>query len=173
MTGVMIAARPSIITPAARALRPLTQLRCSLRFAAHGAAPIAAASGRLLVKAPPAGRLGAGGLAALLPDVVELATIEPGVRADPPSASCSTFTFDWYALIARTRPLERPPRPSGAASAGVVHRLARIGLEGPPIARFSPSPRLAGLVPSASPRGSRASLLLATPPALSTAWRLL
>ena len=91
--GVMIAARPSIITPAARALRPLTQLRCSLRFAAHGAAPVAAASGRLLVKAPPAGRLGVGGALSLLPDVVELATIEPGVRADSPSASCSTFTL--------------------------------------------------------------------------------
>ena len=140
--GVMIAARPSIITPAARALRPLTQLRCSLRFAAHGAAPIAAASGRLLVKAPPAGRLGAGGLAALLPDVVELATIEPGVRADPPSASCSTFTFAWYVLIARTRPLE-PWTPPALASAGVVHRLARIGLEGPLLVHISQSRLLA------------------------------
>ena len=27
-------------------------------------------------------------------------------------------------------PVERPPRPSGASSAGVVHRLARTGLEG-------------------------------------------
>ena len=38
---------------------------------------------------------GAGGaFSAIFIDVVELATIEPGVRADPPSASCSTFTLD-------------------------------------------------------------------------------
>ena len=161
--GVMIAARPSIITPAARALRPLTQLRCSLRSAARGAAPVAAASGRLLVKAPPAGRLGVGGALSLLPDVVELATIEPGVRADLATQGGSTFTFDLRALIARTRPLEWPGAPPARASAGVVRRRVRTALEGPQIARFSPSLRLAGLAPSASPRGSPASLLLAAP----------
>ena len=68
--------------PSGKGAAPLTQLRCSLRSAARGVAPVAAASGRLLVKAPPAGRLGVGGALSLLPDVVELATIEPGVRAD-------------------------------------------------------------------------------------------
>ena len=33
-------------------------------------------------------------------------TIEPGVRADLATQGGSTFTFDWYALIARTRLLE-------------------------------------------------------------------
>ena len=42
-------------------------------------------------------------LAAMLPCMVELATIEPGVRADLATQGGSTFTFDWYALIARTR----------------------------------------------------------------------
>ena len=113
--GVMIAARPSIITPAARALRPLTQLRCSLR-SARGAV-LAAASGRLLVKAP--GREAGGwGALSLLPDVVELATIEPGVRADLATQGGSTFTFDLRALIARTRPLEWP---------GALRRGRRLG----------------------------------------------
>ena len=105
---------------------------------------------------------GAGALS-LLSFVVELVTIEHGVRADSPLASCSTFTFAWYALIARTPRLEPPWTPPALASAGVVHQQARTALEGPQIARFSPSPRLAGLAPSASPRGSRASLLLAVP----------
>ena len=87
--------------PSGKGAAPLTQLRCSLRSAARGAAPVAAASGRLLVKAP--GReAGGGGALSLLPDVVELATIEPGVRADLATQGGSTFTFDWYALIART-----------------------------------------------------------------------
>ena len=51
----------------------------------------------------------------MLPDVVELATIEPGVRADLATQGGSTFTFDLRALIARTRPLEWP----GASGAGV------------------------------------------------------
>ena len=154
--GVMIAARPSIITPAARALRSLTQLRCSLRSAARGAVPVAAASGRLLVKAP--GREAGGwGALSLLPDVVELATIEPGVRADLATQGGSTFTFDLRALIARTRPLSGL-EPPARASAGVVRRRVRTALEGPQIARFFPSLRLAGLAPSASPRGSPASL---------------
>ena len=42
------------------------------------------------------------GALSLLSFVVELVTIEHGVRADSPLASCSTFTFAWYALIART-----------------------------------------------------------------------
>ena len=47
---------------------------------------------------------GAGGaFSAIFIDVVELATIEPGVRADLATQGGSTFTFDWYALIARTR----------------------------------------------------------------------
>ena len=58
--GVLIAARPSINTPAARALRPLTQLRCSLRFAAHGAAFVATGGSRLLVEQPHAGAWGLG-----------------------------------------------------------------------------------------------------------------
>ena len=109
----MIAARPSIITPAARALRPLTQLRCSLRSAARGAA----CRSRLGAAARKGSRPGGWGLGALslLPDVVELATIEPGVRADLATQGGSTFTFDLRALIARTRPLEWP----GASGAGV------------------------------------------------------
>ena len=42
---------------------------------------------------------------ARISNVVELDTIEPGVRADLATQGGSTFTFDWYALIARTRPL--------------------------------------------------------------------
>ena len=50
---------------------------------------------------------GAGGaFSAIFIDVVELATIEPGVRADLATQGGSTFTFDWYALIAQTRLLE-------------------------------------------------------------------
>ena len=46
---------------------------------------------------------GAGGaFSAIFIDVVELATIEPGVRADLATQGGSTFTFAWYALIART-----------------------------------------------------------------------
>ena len=52
---------------------------------------------------------GAGGaFSAIFIDVVELATIEPGVRADLATQGGSTFTFDWYALIARTPRLEPP-----------------------------------------------------------------
>ena len=51
------------------------------------------------------------GALSLLSFVVELVTIEPGVRADLATQGGSTFTFDWYALITRTRPLEWPPRP--------------------------------------------------------------
>ena len=47
-------------------------------------------------------------LAAMLPCMVELATIEPGVRADLATQGGSTFTFDWYALIANS--------PAGVAS---------------------------------------------------------
>ena len=72
-----------------------------------------------------------------IPNVVELDTIEPGVRADLATQGGSTFTFDWYALIARTRPLEWPPRPFGAASAGVVRRLGRNGLKRPRLLRIS------------------------------------
>ena len=70
--------------------------------------------------------MGVGGLAALLPCMVELAT------------------FDWYALITRTRPLEWPPRPFGAASAGVVRRRVRISLVKPLLRRISHSLPLAG-----------------------------
>ena len=76
----------------------------------------------------------------------------------------SNPAFDWYALIARTPRLEPPWTPPALASAVGLRRLGRTALEGPQIARFSPSPRLAGLAPSASPRGSRASLLLASQP---------
>ena len=48
------------IPSAARALRPLTQLRCSLRFAAHGAAFVATGGSRLLVEQPHAGAWGLG-----------------------------------------------------------------------------------------------------------------
>ena len=52
---------------------------------------------------------GAGGaFSAIFIDVVELATIEPGVRADLATQGGSTFTFAWYALIARTPRLEPP-----------------------------------------------------------------
>ena len=97
---------------------------------------------------------GAGGaFSAIFIDVVELATFVGGL----------TLPFDWYALIARTPRLEPPWTPPALASAVGLRRLGRTALEGPQIARFSPSPRLAGLAPSASPRGSRASLLLAVP----------
>ena len=46
----------------------------------------------VLCMAPHAGAWGWGRF--LCSPMVELATIEPGVRADPPSASCSTFTLD-------------------------------------------------------------------------------
>ena len=92
---------------------------------------------------------GAGGaFSAIFIDVVELATFVGGL----------TLPFDWYALIARTPRLEPPWTPPALASAVGLRRLGRTALEGPQIARFSPSPRLAGLAPSASPRGSRASL---------------
>ena len=94
-------------------------------------------------KGSPGREAGGWGALSLLPDVVELATIEHGVRADSPSASCSTFTFAWYALTARTRPLEPPWTPPALASAGVVHRLARIGLEGPLLVHISQSRLLA------------------------------
>ena len=59
---------------------------------------------------------GAGGaFSAIFIDVVELATIEPGVRADLATQGGSTFTFAWYALIARTPRLSRPD----ASGAGV------------------------------------------------------
>ena len=108
---------------------------------------------------------GAGGaFSAIFIDVVELATIEPGVRADLATQGGSTFTFDWYALIARTRPLEWPPRPSGASSAGVVHRLARTGLGAALLARICYLPRLAGASLPAWRRALCASLLLASQP---------
>ena len=93
---------------------------------------------------------GAGGaFSAIFIDVVELATIEPGVRLvrahSPNSLIGAALT------------------PPALASAVGLRRLGRTALEGPQIARFSSSPRLAGLAPSASPRGSRASLLLAVP----------
>ena len=110
------------------------------------------------------------GALSLLSFVVELVTIEHGVRADSPLASCSTFTFAWYALIARTPRLEPPWTPPALASAGVVHQQARTALEGPQIARFFSSPRLAGLAPSASPRGSRASLFASSSACSCTAW---
>ena len=48
-------------------------------------------------------RRGGAGATPRIPNVVELDTIEPGVRADLATQGGSTFTFDWYALIARTR----------------------------------------------------------------------
>ena len=36
--------------------------------------------------------------------MVELATIEPGVRADPPSASCSTFTLENLMQLIKSTP---------------------------------------------------------------------
>ena len=90
---------------------------------------------------------GAGGaFSAIFIDVVELATFVGGL----------TLPFDWYALIARTPDWSRLDA-SGAGVGCGLRRLGRTALEGPQIARFS-SPRLAGLAPSASPRGSRASL---------------
>ena len=114
--------------------------------------------------APHAGAWGWGAFSAIFIDVVELATIEPGVRADLATQGGSTFTFDWYALIARTRPLEWPPRPSGASSAGVVHRLARTGLGAALLARICYLPRLAGASLPAWRRALCASLLLASQP---------
>ena len=104
---------------------------------------------------------GAGGaFSAIFIDVVELATFVGGL----------TLPFDWYALIARTPRLEPPWTPPALASAVGLRRLGRTALEGPQIARFSPSPRLAGLAPSASPRGSRASLFASSSACSCTAW---
>ena len=93
-----------------------------------------------------------GAFSAIFIDVVELATFVGGL----------TLPFDWYALIAELPDWSRLGRLRLASAVG-LRRLGRTALEGPQIARFSPSPRLAGLAPSASPRGSRASLLLAVP----------
>ena len=46
--------------PSGKGAAPLTQLRCSLRFAAHGAAPVATGGSRLLVEQPHAGAWGLG-----------------------------------------------------------------------------------------------------------------
>ena len=131
--------------------------RCSLRFAAHRWRVVATC--RLLVAEgmnsrrsrralvfvhAPHAEHGAAGALSLLSFVVELVTIEPGVRADLATQGGSTFTFDWYALITRTRPLEWPPRPFGAASAGVVRRRVRISLVQPLLRRISHSLPLAG-----------------------------
>ena len=56
----------------------------------------------LVLHGPHAGAWGWGRFSAIFIDVVELATIEPGVRADLATQGGSTFTFAWYALIART-----------------------------------------------------------------------
>ena len=96
------------------------------------------------VHGPHAGAWGWGRFSAIFIDVVELATIEPGVRlvcAHSPNS-----------------PIGAALTPPALASAVGLRRLGRTALEGPQIARFSSSPRLAGLAPSASPRGSRASL---------------
>ena len=88
---------------------------------------------------------GAGGaFSAIFIDVVELATIEPGVRADLATQGGSTFTFAWYALIARTPLIGAALTPPALASAVGLRRLGRTALEGLQIARFSPRLGLQG-----------------------------
>ena len=64
----------------------------------------------VLCMAPHAGAWGWGAFSAIFIDVVELATIEPGVRADLATQGGSTFTFAWYALMAELPDWSRPGR---------------------------------------------------------------
>ena len=104
---------------------------------------------------------GAGGaFSAIFIDVVELATFVGGL----------TLPFDWYALIARTPRLSRLDASGAGVGCGATSARPYCARRASDCAIFSPSPRLAGLAPSASPRGSRASLFASSSACSCTAW---